>query len=554
MLYFRRTMGRLLSQHLMDFPRAKPAEQWKHKAVGVANALAWRLDLVSGRLDYDEAWTKVHGHPTQSGGLLLSDWLKEVHPDDLDSFLGALSALRSGASVSETAVYRRRHLDGHWLWFRVYGGISAQDAKGDPVALSGITFDITKDMAALHKAQEEQAQLREDLQKAQQRNTIAQMAGKVAHDVNNLIAVISGTVTLLEPQSGGHPLLSDGLDRIRRSVDMARDLVTDLGGNIRPNQRRERLDLSVMLRLGVAQLGSRRVSQHSIQVSQPTEFLPVWANATELVQLVMSLVLNGCEAGGTDRTATVSVAALPQGTARPARTPDAGTVPDDVPLSLFTVSDTGIGLSDDTRARMFRSSFANANGGGLGLLIVSDILHSNRAALWLDSEAGKGTTVTVAWPAEAWNDSDRNIVQRRTIGGFSGTVSKDHLKGLTVLVVDDMVDVADVLADMLEGAGAVACALSDPVEAREALADAPADWSVLVTDLHMPDMDGRALARFAAGLSPPVPAVLVTARPELLAPEDANAFSAVLSKPASQAQLAQAVYEAAAERPATPKT
>lgn len=71
-----------------------------------------------------------------------------------------------------------------------------------------------------------------------------------------------------------------------------------------------------------------------------------------------------------------------------------------------------------------------------------------------------------------------------------------------MLVVDDLADVADVLADMLDSAGAVAVAVSDPQAAAQVLAEAPEVWSVLVTDLHMNGMDGRALARHAAALSP----------------------------------------------------
>jgi len=105
--------------------------------------------------------------------------------------------------------------------------------------------------------------------------------------------------------------------------------------------------------------------------------------------------------------------------------------------------------------------------------------------------------------------------------------------------------VAEVLADMLEAAGAVAVAISDPEEAAQVLSEAPEVWSALVTDLHMAAMDGRALARHARTLSPPVPAVLVTARPETLGEVPVPEFAAVLPKPVTAAQLARAVRTAA---------
>jgi len=105
-----------------------------------------------------------------------------------------------------------------------------------------------------------------------------------------------------------------------------------------------------------------------------------------------------------------------------------------------------------------------------------------------------------------------------------------------------------VLADMLDGAGAIAFAESDPQEAQNILSEMPEAWSVLVTDLHMPGIDGLELARFAAQLEPPIPAVLVTARPETLDDAVCTEFAAVLSKPVSGAELARAVRQAAPRR------
>jgi FixJ family two-component response regulator len=81
------------------------------------------------------------------------------------------------------------------------------------------------------------------------------------------------------------------------------------------------------------------------------------------------------------------------------------------------------------------------------------------------------------------------------------------------------------------------------------LGEAPGDWSVLVTDLHMPGVDGVALARFAASLSPPIPVVLVTARPDVLDEASRRTFAAILAKPVSGAQLVEAVRRAVDERP-----
>jgi CheY-like chemotaxis protein len=197
---------------------------------------------------------------------------------------------------------------------------------------------------------------------------------------------------------------------------------------------------------------------------------------------------------------------------------------------------------------MFRPNFSTKGkaGRGLGLPIVSTILQGNRAALWIESTPGSGTTVTVAWPtSEPIRGETGAGGVRDATEVLHTTVYAELLRGLRILVVDDLPDVAEVLADMLEAAGATVVATFHPEEAAEALSEAPDVWSALVTDLHMSGMDGRALARHAGGLAPAIPSVLVTARPDALGEGRASEFAAVLSKPVTAAQLVRAVRDAA---------
>jgi len=496
---------------------------------------------------FDEYWAAAHGYEAEGVDMTFAAWFETLHPEDAPGVMAKLNVLMQGASDKQSAVYRRRDRDGSWNWMQVHAGVSERDPDGIPTALSGVSFNITAEMTARTQAQEEQAQLREDLQRAQQRDTVAQVAGGVAHDLNNLIAVIAGTTEMLELQSAGKTGLQDGLGRIRRSVDMARDLIAGLGGLVRPELPRGAQDLGKLLRNAVDLLGQRRIAQHNVRVELSEAGPPVWANPTEVAQVIVNLAINACDAGAPERPAMVTLATLPPGTSPPPRAPDAGVPPPTgVPMALFSINDTGGGITDDVRARMFRPNFTTKGkaGTGLGLLIVSTILQTNRAALWVDSTPGRGTTMTVAWPAAG--PADANQGARNIATHLAAVPLPELLRDLHVLVVDDLADVAEVLADMLEAAGAVAVAISDPEEAAQALSEAPGLWSALVTDLHMEGMDGWALARHAATLSPPVPVVLVTARPDTLGDVPAPEFAAVLSKPVTAARLARTVREASA--------
>ncbi|WP_211307101.1 hybrid sensor histidine kinase/response regulator [Roseinatronobacter thiooxidans] len=535
---------------LVDINDLKEAEARLKAVLEASRAFTWNIDLRTRMLKLDEYWAVAHGYrySTEGVDMTVAAWFETLHPEDAQAVTAGLEALRQGASDKRSAVYRRRDWeDGCWNWMQVHAGVRERDSEGMPTILSGVSFDITAEMTARAQAQEEQAQLREDLQRAQQRDTVAQVAGGVAHDLNNLIAVVAGTVEMLEPQAAGQAGLLDGLGRIRRSVGMARDLIAGLGGLIRPELPREALDLGKLLRNAVDLLGQRRIAEHNVRVELSEAGPLVWANPTEVAQVIVNLAINACDAGAPERPAMVTLATLPPGTSPPSRAPDAGFLPPaGVPMALFSINDTGAGITDDVRARMFRPNFTTKGkaGTGLGLLIVSTILQTNRAALWVDSTPGRGTTMTVAWPAAVPGDAGQGA--RKATTRRAAVAPAELLRDLHILVVDDLVDVAEVLADMLEAAGAVAVAISDPEEAAELLSEAPGLWSALVTDLHMEGMDGRALARHAGTLSPPVPVVLVTARPDTLGDAPAPEFAAVLSKPVTAARLAHTVREASA--------
>ena len=535
---------------LVDIDDLKRTEQKLTTVLEAARAYTWRRDLSARRSEFDSDWAAFAGHRPGERDMPSDEWILTVHPEDVVQVRAAVAALEVGAVERQILTYRRRIPGGEWIWLQVHAGVSARDADGIPTALSGVSFDITAEMTARARAQEEQAQLREELQRAQQRDTVAQVAGGVAHDLNNLIAVVAGTAEILELQALDQPRLLDGLGRIRRSVAMARDLISELGGLVRPDLPRKAHDLGKLLRDAVELLGQRRIVRHAVRVQLSDGPSPVWANPTEVAQVIVNLALNACDAGTPERPAKVTLTSLPAGTAAPARAPDAGVVPPaGTEMALFTISDTGAGITEEVRARMFRPNFTTKgkSGTGLGLLIVSTILQANRAALWVDSAPGQGSTMTVAWPAAAFDTAPGVADTPRQVDAAAhsdGIAPAELLRGLQVLVVDDLADVAEVLAEMLEAAGAVAVAVSDPGEAAEVLAEAPGVWSALVSDLHMEGLDGRALARHAVSLSPPVPTVLVTARPETLGDGPKPEFSAILSKPVTAVQLVRAVHDA----------
>jgi len=451
-------------------------------------------------------------------------WQNMYRPKDLERFLAedwaALEA--TGTWQGELTGLRR---DGQYVPQEV--SLTLQD--------QGLLC-ITRDISDRLRLEAERVRLREDLQLAQRRETIAQLADGIAHDLNNLVAVVSGSAALLQPYCESNPEAKAGVGRIIRATDTARDLVNGLRRLERPLLERSTQDLRQLLREGIELLGSQRIRDHEITASLPPRPCPVWANPTELLQVIVNLALNACEASG-DTPNRVTLQMLDD-SLLPDTQPDIGKLNPDISYTAFAVADTGTGISPQVRARLFDRHFTTkgASGSGLGLPIVVGILRNNDAILWVESTAGHGTRMIVAWPAE--RNISASVQQASQIA-----LGKLDLTGANILVVDDIADVADVLSEMLETAGALGVAVSDPTEAAELLCDNPDLWSALVTDLDMPHLDGVALARVAAACIPPVPVVLVTALPDAVR-DDAALFRAIVAKPTDAKQLVAAVHAA----------
>jgi PAS domain S-box-containing protein len=436
----------------------------------------------------------------------------------------------------------RLRADGRWTG-EVPGRTKAGEAVDQDVSLTlkddGGILCITRDVSARRREATERERLREELHLAQRREVVGQLAAGLAHDFNNLLATISGSASLIETSAPPGSMAALGAGRIEAAAGQAAGLVRRLlAMGARPADRKA-LDLRQPVREAADLARSSLKAPHRLTLALPAEPVGATVDPTDILQVVLNLVINAgdamanrpgeivvklAEASGSDLAGPFSV-----GTPDPARR-----------HVCLSVSDAGPGMEPDLAARVFQPYVTTKGdkGTGLGLAIVASVVTANGGAVRLETVPGQGTRFAILWPVSQSAAQDQPPAVSPGVSGLTG-----RLDGRTILVVDDQNDVLEVLAAMLEAAGAEVAPTTEPSDVIAAVKADPTAWDLVITDFDMPGRNGAELAEALRAFAPRLPVILVTALAGI-AGRTGAAFDAVLPKPVDRQALVMAAETA----------
>ncbi len=366
---------------------------------------------------------------------------------------------------------------------------------------------------------------------------LGQMASGIAHDINNAISPVSlYTESLLEREPNLSARARGYLTTIQRAIEDVARTVARMREFYREREAQltlERVDLNRAVRQ-VVELTRPRWSdlpqQRGVMVDLRTELaesLPdVMGAEHEIRDALTNLIFNAVDAMPTGGTLTVRTRSLAGG--------DAG---DRV---LIDVSDTGVGMDEDTRRRCLEPFFTTKGerGTGLGLAMVYGMIQRHSAELEIESTAGKGTTVSLNFPAY----TSSSVSTTRVIKMPALT------RRLRILLVDDDPLLIKSLQDTLQEDGHQITATHGGQAGIDAFAAAQKNGEsldIVITDLGMPYVDGRKVAASIKTLSPRTPVILLTGWGQrLIAANDVPAHvDKLLSKPPRLSELRAALSE-----------
>ncbi|MBI5832207.1 MAG: transporter substrate-binding domain-containing protein [Armatimonadetes bacterium] len=352
---------------------------------------------------------------------------------------------------------------------------------GDERCAISIVVDVTD----RKQAEREQGKLRDQLAQAQKMDSIGRLAGGVAHDFNNMLGVIIGHAefALLSAEPGS-PLHHD-LTEIRGAAERSADLTRQLLAFARRQTVAPRL-----LDLNDTVAGMLRMLRRLIGENIELAWLPganlgaVHMDPSQMDQILANLCVNARDAIGDTGRVSIETSVVTLDADYCALHTEAH--PGD--YVLLSVSDTGHGMDAQTRARVFEPFFTTkevGRGTGLGLATVYGIVRQNDGLINVYSEPGQGTTFRIYLPRTAPADAPTT---RRA------AMPPPERGSETVLLVEDEPSVLSMASMMLERQGYLVLAAGGPEEALRLAAEHEGAIHLLLTDVVMPEMNGRDLA------------------------------------------------------------
>ena len=412
-----------------------------------------------------------------------TDWLRYVHTEDHHIVFEAEKASSRGEPFQ--AEYRLRRKDGQSIWV----SDSAVVVRGSDShrVMEGIIVDIT-----------ERKMLENQLQQSRRMEAVGRLAGGIAHDFNNLLTIINGYAEMALRRTGISSELKADIQQIGNASDRASVLVRQLLAFSRKQVLQPRpLDLNAIVE-GLDKLLNRLMGADIEMITLcGANIGTVKADPAQIEQVIMNLVVNARDAmpNGGRLTLETSNVILDANYARDHATVKPG------PYVMLAVSDTGIGMDQETQAHIFEPFYTTKGGSrgtGLGLSTVYGIVKQSGGYIWVYSEPGKGTTFKVYLPrveepiadsAKSTPDPTRALVNGRGTGKGTGTGTE------TILLVEDEEAVRDLARSILAEQGYSMLVAGSAAAAEELAANGSREIHLLLTDVVMPGLSGRELAR-----------------------------------------------------------
>jgi|GEM_PF-1957880 len=493
---------------------------------------SWDWDLQQSTLYWSDELYRIFGVPA-GFALTYASIEAMIHPDD---------RAMNNAAVQEV-LKSGRPTDFQFRMIRPDGAIRQIEqhivvepaGDGTPGRLVGIMRDVTEEV----RANNERHALRERLAEAERLEMVGRLAGGIAHDFNDKLASILvraeiGQATV-KPDTPTYHHFAEISRSANRSSALVRQLLAYAG---RQKTEPHTLALNATVEGVLTLLRELLGGDVTLLFHGGAGLWPVYADPSQIEQLLVNLCINAHDAIGQD--GRVSIATANVETEREIWSTGFVIAPGD--YVVLSVTDNGSGMASDVLDHIFEPYYTTkpvGKGTGLGLATVYGIVKQNGGEIQVYSEPGIGSTFNIYLP---------RFRPEGTLPAHDAGQSLARGNGERILLVEDKHDMLHSTADALRHLGYTVTECSSPLEAERLVADGSLDIDLLLTDIVMPQMNGRDLATRVVALRPDTKCLFVSGYPaefiaDRIMPLEEHHF---LHKPFSLAALAAKIRTALA--------
>lgn len=340
-----------------------------------------------------------------------------------------------------------------------------KDAAGNIVRIGGVTTDVTE----LHNARNQLRLAQDTLHQSEKLAALGQLLAGVAHELNNPLAVVLGRAAILQEKLEGTPHAAP-LQKLREAANRcARIVKTFLAMARQTGPRRQWVDVNALIEAALEMTTySLRTTNIVWNVTPLAQDVKIEADEDQIVQVLINLILNAQQAleeRAQDRRIDITASLSRDGQ-----------------WLTVTVADNGPGVPASIAGRIFDPFFttkAVGQGTGLGLSVCKSMVEAHGGTLLLETTPGGGASFRVTLPARGKSQTDADTL--------AGTQGHMRLRG-RMLIVDDEVEIAAILADCLTPLGIECVLATDGASALQQLSQTSFDG--VFCDVGMPGMDG----------------------------------------------------------------
>ncbi|MCD6350774.1 MAG: PAS domain S-box protein [Armatimonadetes bacterium] len=373
---------------------------------------------------------------------------------------------------------------------------------------------------------------RRRLEESQRLAALGQLAAGVAHEINNILASMLGRAELAQ-HLGTKEAYDKLVDTVLREAQRGADVSRNLLRFARPPEPKQQAIMVEQPIESALDMAAQELENTGVKVEREYRAAghTIMADASQLEQVFLNLIINACHAmpGGGTLTVATDLVLDEQGNRQ----------------VLVTVTDTGVGIPPENVRRIFdpffttkgRDEHGGPQGTGLGLAVCHRIIQRHGGTIHVRSKVGEGTTFELRFPA--YEGPGAVAPEQRQALSISSDVGEGH----RLLLVEDEDEVRESLATLLTQAGFAVTAVGNVAAAIEALREESFD--VVVTDLLMHGGGGVAVVAATQELDPPIPTIVITGVSDETSVREAQEKGAalILPKPFRLSELIQRVRE-----------